>query len=34
VAGAASPKEKRRIGEALAEATGRPLVGDWNRRRK
>ncbi len=32
LAGAAGPKEKRAIGEALAEATGRPLMGDWGRR--
>jgi hypothetical protein len=32
VAAAAGPKEKRLIGEALAEATGRPLVDDFGRR--
>jgi len=32
VAAAAGPKEKRRIGEALAAATGRPLVDDFGRR--
>ena len=32
VAAAAGPKEKRRIGEALAAATGRPLVNDFGRR--
>jgi len=32
LAAAAGPKEKRRIGEALAEATGRPLVDDFGRR--
>jgi len=31
-AGAASPREKRAIGLALAAATGRPLVGDFGRR--
>jgi len=31
-AAAAGPKEKRRIGEALAAATGRPLVDDFGRR--
>ncbi len=32
IAGAAGPAEKRAIGEALAAATGKPLMGDWNRR--
>jgi uncharacterized membrane protein len=32
LAAAAGPKEKRRIGQALAEATGRPLVDDFGRR--
>jgi hypothetical protein len=32
VAGAAGPREKREIGEALARATGRELVGDFGRR--
>lgn len=32
LAAAAGPKEKRRIGEALARATGRPLVDDFGRR--
>ena len=32
IAGAAGPGEKRAIGEALAKATGKPLVGDWGRR--
>jgi hypothetical protein len=32
IAGAASPKEKRAVGLALAAATGKPLVGDWGRR--
>ncbi|HEY1435069.1 MAG TPA: hypothetical protein VGG65_06815 [Thermoanaerobaculia bacterium] len=32
IAGAAGPREKRAIGLALAAATGKPLVGDWNRR--
>jgi uncharacterized membrane protein len=32
LAAAAGPKEKRRIGEALAAATGRPLVDDFGRR--
>lgn len=32
LAGAAGPKEKRRIGLALARATGKPLVGDFGRR--
>jgi hypothetical protein len=32
LAGAASPKEKRAIGQALAAATGKPLMGDWGRR--
>jgi len=31
VAGSASPKDKRRIGIALAQATGRPLIGDFGR---
>ena len=31
-AAAAGPKEKRRIGQALAAATGKPLVGDFGRR--
>lgn len=31
VAGGAGPKEKRRIGLALAQATGRPLVADFGR---
>jgi len=31
-AGAASPREKREIGLALAAATGKPLVGDFGRR--
>jgi len=32
LAAAAGPKEKRLIAEALAEATGRPLVDDFGRR--
>lgn len=32
IAGAASPREKRRIGLALARATGKPLIGDFGRR--
>ena len=32
IAAAAGPKEKRLIGEALAAATGLPLVGDFGRR--
>ncbi len=32
IAGAAGPAEKRAIGEALAAATGKPLIGDWGRR--
>ncbi|HEY4230399.1 MAG TPA: hypothetical protein VGO79_09515 [Thermoanaerobaculia bacterium] len=32
VAGAAGPREKRAIGEALAQATGRSLLGDFGRR--
>jgi hypothetical protein len=32
IAGGAGPKEKRRIGLALAQATGRPLVADFGRR--
>jgi hypothetical protein len=32
VAGAAGPKEKRRIGLALAQATGKPLIADFGRR--
>jgi hypothetical protein len=32
LAGAAGPKEKRRIGLALAHATGKPLVGDFGKR--
>jgi hypothetical protein len=32
VAAAAGPGEKRRIGEALARATGLPLLGDFGRR--
>ncbi len=32
LAAAAGPKEKRLIGEALAAATGRPLVDDFGRR--
>jgi len=32
VAGAAGPREKREIGEALARATGKDLVGDFGRR--
>lgn len=32
VAGAASPREKRLIGLALARATGKPLIGDFGRR--
>ena len=32
LAGAAGPGEKRIIGEALAKATGKPLMGDWGRR--
>jgi uncharacterized membrane protein len=32
LAAAAGPREKRRIGEALARATGRPLVDDFGRR--
>jgi hypothetical protein len=32
VAGAASPKEKRLIGLALARATGKPLIGDFGRK--
>ena len=31
LAGAASPKEKRLIGMALARATGKPLIGDFGR---
>ena len=31
LAGGAGPKEKRAIGLALAQATGRPLVGDFGR---
>lgn len=31
VAGGAGPREKRRIGLALAEATNRPLIGDFGR---
>jgi len=31
-AGAASPREKRAIGLALAEATGKPFMGDFGRR--
>jgi hypothetical protein len=31
VAGAAGPKDKRRIGIALAEATGKPLLDDFGR---
>jgi hypothetical protein len=31
-AAAAGPKEKRRIGQALADATGKPLMGDFGRR--
>jgi hypothetical protein len=34
IAGAAGPKEKRRIAEILAEATGKPLVKDFGRRRR
>ncbi|MEO8431457.1 MAG: hypothetical protein ABI592_08110 [Acidobacteriota bacterium] len=33
LAGMAGPAEKRRIGAALARATGKPLVGDRGRRR-
>lgn len=32
IAGAASPREKRAIGIALAEATGKPLIADFGRR--
>ncbi|HEX4440195.1 MAG TPA: hypothetical protein VH854_09000 [Thermoanaerobaculia bacterium] len=32
LAGAAGPKEKRRVGLALAKATGKPLIGDFGRR--
>jgi hypothetical protein len=32
IAGAAGPKEKRRIARMLARATGKPLVGDFGRR--
>lgn len=32
IAGAAGPAEKRAIGEALARATGKPLIADWGRR--
>jgi hypothetical protein len=32
VAGAASPREKRLIGLALARATGKPLIGDFGRK--
>jgi hypothetical protein len=32
IAGAAGPREKRTIGEALARATGKELVGDFGRR--
>ena len=32
LAGAAGPKDKRRIGLALARATGKPLLGDFGRR--
>ncbi len=32
IAAAAGPREKRLLGEALAEATGRPLLGDFGRR--
>jgi hypothetical protein len=32
IAGAAGPAEKRAVGQALAAATGKPLVGDWGRR--
>ncbi len=32
MAAAAGPREKRRIAEALAEATGRPLIDDFGRR--
>lgn len=32
VAGAAGPKEKRAIALALAQATGKPLMGDWGRK--
>jgi hypothetical protein len=31
IAGGAGPREKRRIGLALAQATGRPLVADFGR---
>ena len=34
LAGMAGPAEKRRIGAALARATGKPLVRDWGRKRK
>ena len=32
IAAAAGPKEKRLVGEALAEATARPLLGDFGKR--
>ena len=32
MAGAAGPAEKRTIAEALARATGKPLIGDWGKR--
>jgi hypothetical protein len=32
LAGAAGPKEKRRIGLELARATGKPLIGDFGKR--
>jgi len=32
IAGAAGPREKRAIGEALARATGKQLLGDFGRR--
>jgi len=32
IGAAAGPREKRQIGEALAAATGRPLIGDFGRR--
>ncbi len=32
IAGATGPAEKRAVGQALAAATGKPLIGDWGRR--
>jgi hypothetical protein len=34
LAGMAGPREKRRIGEALSRATGKPLIRDFRRRAK